>query len=199
MHARTITRFGISPVAAFVLAASLLGNLALVIVALYASGSLPSVAGQSAQSAAPRAIYVDGAGDGRLGPALPPAAPVVTSSTNPYLGEGRASVIPQRAIRVSVPTAFNPYSGEGRASVIVQASDAISAGSETSQFSLAHPAALYDHYRFVRGSIGFVVETNNWSQIEAAAVAQAHMLEINALPGDDAQALPPTGELGTPF
>lgn len=126
MNVRTMTRFGISP-AALILAASLLANLALVLSASGHLPSMPSFTSQSAPRALPKAYAVEGAGEGRLGRAIRAAAPTAAVSTNPYLGEGRTNVSSQRALHVSVPTAFNPAAGEGRLNVVRHASDTVRA------------------------------------------------------------------------
>lgn len=77
MNARTMTRIGFSPVAVAMLAGSLLVNIALGVVALSASGNLPSISAEPTRAVRPKAYYVEGQGEGWLGRPVPAAATVV--------------------------------------------------------------------------------------------------------------------------
>jgi hypothetical protein len=112
-----MTRFVSSPIGTVALGASLLVNVALVVVALSASGHLPALGSQAAPSAMPKAYDVEGAGEGLVGPGVPAAASAVKVYANPYAGEGRTNVTSPSATRITVPSSLNPYMGEGRTNV----------------------------------------------------------------------------------
>jgi hypothetical protein len=114
----SLTRYLTGTVAVVALAASLLANVALGGVALHTSGHLPSFGAGHTRHAALKAPYVAGQGEGRLGPALPAAAPQMTlnSDLNPYAGEGRLNVA--RSVAPTLKAHDQPFMGEGRLNVV---------------------------------------------------------------------------------
>jgi hypothetical protein len=109
----SLTRFMTGTVAVIALAVSVVANVALGGVALHTSGHLPSIGNSTTQHAALKATYVEGQGEGRIGPALPAAAPRMLPNTNPYMGEGRLNVVRS----TTLPSYDQPYMGEGRLNV----------------------------------------------------------------------------------
>jgi hypothetical protein len=112
----SLTRFMTGTVAVIALAVSVVANVALGGVALHTSGHLPSIGNSTTQHAALKATYVEGQGEGRIGPALPAAAPRMLPNTNPYAGEGRLNVL--RSAAPTLKAHDQPYMGEGRLNVV---------------------------------------------------------------------------------
>jgi hypothetical protein len=113
MITRSMSRFAPSPIIVLLLAASLLANVALAIVALDLTDDLPALGAQAAPTAMPKAYDVEGAGEGLVGHGVPvTATPAVKAYWQPYMGEDRTNITSPHSLRPVI--AYAPLGqGEG--------------------------------------------------------------------------------------